>query len=160
MTPQEGFVSRLRWYRQRNRVTLDQIAAETRVQRELLEAFECNDLSQWPRGVYARAWVKGYATAVGLDPVDTVDEFCRLFPQGDRRMHAAIQDIASIVASPSEYQDEGRREERRRTPAVDPARRPAWHDPLTHAGKTLLVRLNSLKASPYLKTRRDPHASS
>ena len=159
MTPQEGFVSRLRWYRQRNRVTLDQIAAETRVQRELLEAFESNDLSQWPRGVYARAWVKGYATAVGLDPVDTVGEFCRLFPHGDRRMHGAIQDIASIVASPSEYQDEGRIEERRRT-AVNVAQKPAWHQPLTQAGKTLLVRLNSLKASPYLKTRRDPHTSS
>src|SRR5262245_57855218 len=140
MTPQEGFVSRLRWYRQRNRVTLDQIASETRVQRELLEAFENNDLSQWPRGVYARAWVRGYATAVGLDPDETIDEFCRLFPQGDRRLHGTIQEFASIVAHPSEYRDDFRQEDRRRTPAINMMPKAAWHQPLTQAGRTLMIR--------------------
>jgi len=159
MTPQEGFVSRLRWYRQRNRLTLDQIASETRVQRDLLEAFENNDLSLWPRGLYARAWVRGYAQAVGLDPAETVDEFCRLFPHGDRRLRKTIQGIATIVASPSEYQEESRQEDRRRTPEVNLMPKPVWHQPITQAGKTLLVRLNSLKGSPYLKARRDPRTS-
>jgi transcriptional regulator with XRE-family HTH domain len=160
MTPQEGFVSRLRWYRQRNRVTLDQIASETRVQRELLEAFENNDLSQWPKGVYARAWVRGYASAVGLDPVDTVDEFCRLFPQGDRRLQGTIQDMAAVVAAPSEYQDDFPHEERRRSPSINMMPRRTWHQPITQLGKTLMIRLNALKASPYLKPRRDPRTSS
>jgi cytoskeletal protein RodZ len=151
MTPQEGFIARLRWYRQRSRVSLDQIATETRVQRELLEAFENNDLSQWPRGLYARSWVRGYAAAVGLEPGDTVDEFCRLFPQGDRRAQPTLQEIASIVASPSEYRDD--HEERRRATDNVVAAKPTWHSALVHAGKTLMARLHSLKAEPSLKPR-------
>ena len=68
MTPQEAFVTRLRRHRQRNRISLDEIAAETRVKKEMFEALEANDLSAWPRGLYARAWVRTYACAVGLDP--------------------------------------------------------------------------------------------
>ena len=99
MTPQETFVTRLRRHRQRNGISLDEMATDTRVKRELLEALEQNDLSEWPRGLYARAWIRAYATAVGLDPIDTVDEFCRLFPQGDRRANSTIKEIASIVAA-------------------------------------------------------------
>src|SRR5918994_214249 len=101
MSPQETFVIRLRRHRLRNAISLDEIAGETRVKRELFEAFESNDLSEWPRGLYARAWIRAYASAVGLDPIDTVDEFCRLFPQGDRRANSTIKEIASIVAEPS-----------------------------------------------------------
>lgn len=105
MTPQETFVTRLRRHRQRNRLSLDDIAADTRVKREHLEALENNDLSAWPRGLYARAWIRAYASAVGLDPIDTVDEFCRLFPAGDRRGRGTVEEIAAIVASASEFQD-------------------------------------------------------
>src|SRR5688500_11587544 len=95
MSPQETFVTRLRRHRQKGRISLDDIAAEMRVKRELLEALENNDLSEWPRGLYARALIRTYASAVGLDPLDTVDEFCRLFPHGDRRASATIQEIAA-----------------------------------------------------------------
>jgi transcriptional regulator with XRE-family HTH domain len=127
MTPQETFVTRLRRHRERNRISLEEIAAETRVKKELFEALEANDLSTWPRGLYARAWVRTYACAVGLDPIDTVDEFCRLFPQGDRRGHATMQDIAAIVASAGEFKDEFPHPERRRSdlrpaPAAAPQR--------------------------------------
>jgi hypothetical protein len=106
VTSQEAFVTRLRRHRERNGISLDDIAAETRIKWELLVAFEQNDLSAWPRGVYARAWIRAYASAIGFDPIDTVDEFCRLFPHGDRRAGATITEIASIVAAPSEYRDE------------------------------------------------------
>jgi cytoskeletal protein RodZ len=79
MTPQESFITRLRRHRERNRVSLDEIVSQTRIKREQLEAFERGDLEQWPRGIYARAWVRAYANVVGLDPIDTVDEFCKLF---------------------------------------------------------------------------------
>jgi hypothetical protein len=121
VTPQDTFVARLRRHRERNGVSLDEIAAETRIKRELLEAFEQNDLTAWPRGVYARAWIRAYASAIGFDPIDTVDEFCRLFPQGDRRAGPTIGEIAAIVASPSEYRDEAPAladGDRRRTPAT------------------------------------------
>jgi hypothetical protein len=106
MTDQETFVIRLRRHRERNRIPLDEIARNTRVKRELLEALEQNDLSTWPRGLYARAYVRSYAEAVGLDPDDTVDEFCRLFPQGDRRAEGTMREIAAIVASESGWRDD------------------------------------------------------
>ena len=86
MTPQETFVTRLRRHRQRAGTSLAEIAADTRVKADLFEAFERNDLSGWPRGLYARAWIRAYASAVGLDPIDTVDEFRRIFTQGGRRV--------------------------------------------------------------------------
>jgi len=149
MTPQEGFVTRLRRYRERYRISLDEIAEEHNIRRDLLEAFENNDLSQWPRGLYARAWVRAYAGMVGLDPDATVDEFCRLFPQGDRRAQGTIREIAAIVASPSEYHDEIEHEDRRQhadgEPAVD---EPEWHAPLVEAARTLRTRMGALKAAP------------
>ena len=106
MTPQETFITRLRRHRERNQISLDEVARETRIKREQLDSFERGDLSAWPRGIYARAWIRGYATVVGLDPIDTVDEFCRLFPEGDRRAGDTLRDFAAIIASPSTYRDE------------------------------------------------------
>jgi cytoskeletal protein RodZ len=119
MNPQDAFVTRLRRYRERNQISLDELASMLRVKRELLEAFERNDLSEWPRGLYARAWVRAYANAVGLDPADTVEQFCRLFPHGDRRAGGTMQEMAAIVAHASEYRDEfGHVTDRRRPQGV------------------------------------------
>ena len=106
MTPQESFITRLRRHRERNRIGLDEIVAQTRIKREQLEAFERGDLENWPRGIYARAWVRAYANVVGLDPIDAVDEFCKLFPHGDRRAQPTFREYAAIIAHQSTYQDE------------------------------------------------------
>ena len=58
---------------------------------------ERNDLSRWPTGIYARAFMREYASAIGEDPETTVDEFCRWFPQGDRRAEPVIRGQAEIV---------------------------------------------------------------
>lgn len=159
MSPQETFVTRLRRHRQRNRITLEEIATETRVKRELLEALENNDLSQWPRGLYARAWIRAYASAVGLDPLDTVDEFCRLFPQGDRRASGTIQEIATIIAAASEYRDEfDHPEDRRRTtPQINVMPRQAWHATVVQAVRGVWARC--VTAAPYARARRAPRTS-
>jgi transcriptional regulator with XRE-family HTH domain len=143
MNPQETFVTRLRRQRQRSRVSIEAIAANLRIRPELIEAFESNDLSAWPRGLYARAWIRTYALSVDLDPVDTLDEFCRLFPQGDRRAGGTIQEIAAIVASPSEYRDEFAHPVGRRSSDEQPAAEPrqAWHSFLTQPGRALWNRL-------------------
>jgi cytoskeletal protein RodZ len=156
MSPQETFVTQLRRNRQKNRISLDEIAAEMRVKRELLEALENNDLSEWPRGLYARALIRTYACAVGLDPLDTVDEFCRLFPHGDRRAQATIQEIAAIVAAPSEYRDEFSNGEGRRStdrPRAHDGSKPAWHSPLS----ALWMRVAAV--APHLRPRRTPGAT-
>ena len=148
MTPQEAFITRLRRYRERCRLSVDEIATEHNIRRDLLEAFENGDLAQWPRGLYARAWIRAYAGAVGLDPEATVDEFCRLFPHGDRRAEGVIRDIAAIVASPSEYRDEIDHEDRRQQSDQEPtADDPEWHAPLTEAARTLRTRMGGLKVA-------------
>jgi transcriptional regulator with XRE-family HTH domain len=145
MNPQETFTTRLRRHRERNRIALDDIARDTRVKRELLEAFERNELSEWPSGLYARAWVRAYASAVGLDPIDTVDEFCRLFPHGDRRTGGTVQEIAAIVAHPSQYRDEFGHEIDRRGGAaqINVLPKQTWPRALTQAGRAFWVRLMS-----------------
>jgi cytoskeletal protein RodZ len=158
MSPQETFVTRLRRHRQRNRISLDELSTEIRVKKELLEALEGNDLSEWPRGLYARAWIRGYATAVGLDPDEAVDDFCRLFPNGDRRTHGTIREIAAIVASPSELRDEYQGPERRARPADAPAPTPAWHTPVSKGALNVWVRVLSA-AGPYIRARRAPRTS-
>jgi hypothetical protein len=123
MTPQESFITRLRRHRERNRIALDEIVTQTRIKREQLEAFERGDLENWPRGIYARAWVRAYASVVGLDPIDTVDEFCKLFPHGDRRAQPTFREYAAIIAHQSTYQDEFEHlaETDRRAPEGSPA---------------------------------------
>jgi hypothetical protein len=131
-----------------------------RVKSELIEALENNDLSEWPRGLYARALIRTYATVVGLDPGDTVDEFCRLFPQGDRRANGTIRDIATIVAAPSEYRDEFPHPQDRRAAADQPPPAPllSWHMPVTQAARAAWAKLASA-AGPYLRARRAPRTT-
>jgi transcriptional regulator with XRE-family HTH domain len=149
------FVTRLRRQRLRARVSVEQIADTLRIKPDLIAAFENNDLSEWPRGLYSRAWVRAYATAVDLDPVDTVEEFCRLFPQGDRRSGSTIQEIASIVAAPSEYRDEFKHPEgRRSTDRVIATRKPSWHAFLTQPTRALWSRLTG--APPEFAEERAP----
>ncbi len=152
MNPQEIFVGRLRRHRERNRISLEEIASETRIKRELLEALECGDLSGWPRGLYARAWMRAYASAIGVDAIDTVDEFCRLFPQGDRRVQPTIQEIAAIVATPSEYKDDfkGISEVDRRgtatginAPHINVMPKLRWRDTLSQFGRLLTSRFSA-----------------
>src|SRR3954452_23748707 len=136
MTTQETFVTRLRRNRERNRISLEDMARDTNIKQEQLEALEQNDLSTWPRGLYARAWIRAYASLVGLDPEDTVNEFCRLYPQGDRRNGGTIREYASIVAHPPGYRDEiPHADRRRRVEGEEPAITDPWRDPVVQAAR-------------------------
>jgi hypothetical protein len=140
MTPQETFIARLRRHRERNHISLDEVVSQTRIKREQLEAFEHGDLDTWPRGIYARAWVRGYASVIGLDPIDTVDEFCKLFPQGDRRAQGTFRDFAAIIAHASTYQDEfeAEHDRRRTTEQVQGPPKSAWRQQMTRLVRSLL----------------------
>jgi len=142
MTAQESFILRLRRQRERNQISLEELTASTRVSHELLEAFERNDLSGWPSGLYARAIVRGYATVVGLDATATVNEFCRLFPQGDRRTASTVQEMATIVAHISEYTDEfDRGSDRRREASLLELPQPKRRAVLARAIQALWARI-------------------
>jgi len=155
MNPQEAYIARLRRHRERHQISLEEIAAVTRMKCELLEAFERGDLSDWPRGLYARAWVRAYASVVGLDPLDTVDEFCRLFQHGDRRTGRTLEEMAGIVGHESDYHDEfSHQTDRRGAPRFNVLPAPAWHTLLARAVAGMwmraMARLTSA-ASPRLK---------
>jgi transcriptional regulator with XRE-family HTH domain len=71
----------LRRERERAGVTLETISTRTKVGRALLESLERNDVSRWPNGIFRRAFVRGYANQVGLDPDYVVALFLRAFPE-------------------------------------------------------------------------------
>jgi transcriptional regulator with XRE-family HTH domain len=105
MSDRQTFGPRLRRERERRGISLDTIAAVTKVSAELWEGLERNDFSRWPSGIFARAFVRDYARAVGLDADDVVDEFCRLFPVGDRRAARLIQAQAQLIGHDTTYAD-------------------------------------------------------
>jgi len=151
MTAQESFILRLRRQRERTEISLEELTASMRVSCDLLEAFERNDLSEWPSGLYARAIVRGYATVVGLDATAVVNEFCRLFPHGDRRTASTVQEMATIVAHISEYTDEFDRgaDRRRGAPPLEILPVPPRHTTaLTRAIHALWARILLFKPRP------------
>jgi hypothetical protein len=97
MADRDQFGPSLRREREKRRVTLETIAASTKVSVDLWEGLERNDFSRWPSGIFARAFVRDYARTVGLDADGVVDEFCRLFPIGDRRTNRIIEAQAELI---------------------------------------------------------------
>jgi transcriptional regulator with XRE-family HTH domain len=97
MSEKDTFGLRLRLERERRGISLETIAAVTRVGTDLWEGLERNDLTDWPSGIFARAFVRDYARAVGLDAEEIVDEFCRHFPIGDRRAARLLKGQGRIV---------------------------------------------------------------
>ena len=101
-----AFGPNLRRRRLQRGITLEQIANATKVAQDLFEGLERNDFSRWPTGIYARAYVRQYAYAIGLDPDSTVDEFCRWFDQGDRRAERIVREHSAIVGHALDWQDD------------------------------------------------------
>jgi len=106
MTDRDIFGPRLRRQREARRVSLEQIAAATKVDVELWAGMERNDFARWPSGVFARAFVREYARLIGVDPEETVNEFCRWFEQGDRRRGRIIREEAELLGFESRWRDD------------------------------------------------------
>jgi transcriptional regulator with XRE-family HTH domain len=106
MSEQDTFGPLLRRERERRGLSLETLAQETNVSVDLWAGLEANDFSRWPRGVIARSFVRDYAKAVGLDEDEVVDDFCRLFPVGDRRTGRLIRGQAEIIGHQTSYADE------------------------------------------------------
>jgi hypothetical protein len=87
-------------------VSLAQLVEATKANPEIWKALEDNDLSRWPTRIYARSLIRQYAEHVGLDPEELVNEFCRLFPHGDRRAENLLRDQASLIGHRLVWQGE------------------------------------------------------
>ena len=81
---QSDFGAKLRAAREREGVSLRQIAASTKISTAALEALESNDLERLPGGIFTRSFVRSFASEVGLDPEEAVREF--LAQSGVERM--------------------------------------------------------------------------
>src|SRR2546421_12983960 len=78
--PESDFGSRMRQVREQRGISLRQIADHTKISVSQLEALERNDISRLPGGIFSRAFVRSYASEVGLDPEATIQEFIAQFP--------------------------------------------------------------------------------
>jgi hypothetical protein len=133
MAERDEFGPNLRAARMRRGMTIAALAEATKVGSDLWEGLERNDLSRWPAGIYARAYVRAYAAEVGLDPEATVDEFCRCFPTGDRRAGRLVRENAALLGHESRWEDDlGHLEHDRRAAPAAPGRAPAF---LTNRGR-------------------------
>ena len=80
----ETFGPHLRAERERRGISLDSIAAQTKIRKSFLESLERGDFSKWPAGdVFRRAYIRDYAEAIGLSPESVFGDFIRLFPVND-----------------------------------------------------------------------------
>src|SRR5918999_3071894 len=73
------FAEYLRAERERRRVTLEQIADETKIASRHLEALERGDVRNWPGGMYRRAMMRAYAESIGVDREFALRQFEQAF---------------------------------------------------------------------------------
>jgi transcriptional regulator with XRE-family HTH domain len=100
----------LRRERERRGITLKTVADQTKVAVPLLEGLESGDLNRWPGGIYRRAFVRAYATALGLD----ADEVVKRFEQEHPSPEAVAAAAAALENAQASSVD---------NPTVTPARR-------------------------------------
>jgi cytoskeleton protein RodZ len=84
------FGVRLKHAREAQNVPLRHIATVTKISLSTLEALEREDFSRLPGGIFGRAFVRAYATEVGLDPDLTVQEFLVEYDRFDRERAARV----------------------------------------------------------------------
>ena len=82
-TPGQRFGRRLREEREHRGITLDAIAASTKIKASLFAGLERGDISDWPAGIFQRGFVREYARSIGLTPEPVVAEFMTVFAAGD-----------------------------------------------------------------------------
>jgi len=79
VTPQQKFGEALRRRREQRGISLKDLAHRTKISASLLAGIERGDCSRWPGGIYSRAWVREYASAIGLDAEQIAARFTNCF---------------------------------------------------------------------------------
>lgn len=103
-----GFGERLRAARERRGVSLRQIANATKISVAVLDALERNDISKLPGGIFGRAFVRSYASEVGLDPEATIQDFIAQFPNDSVIAgHPTSDRVEDTVATESDRRTAG-----------------------------------------------------
>lgn len=119
VSDRRGLGERLKRQRERRGITLQQISQSSKVPASLFAGLEAGDCSRWPAGLYARAYIRAYADAIGLNADETVEEFVAAFgstikaggidgPQSNARAGNALR-LSLVEESPIELEGLGRR---------------------------------------------------
>jgi cytoskeleton protein RodZ len=96
--------ARLRDAREAKGLSVDSLAAKTRVAPRMLSAIERNDLSTVPPRPYGRGFVRAYAQEVGLDPDTTVRAyFARFEPVAPTHAHHTSDDWVGVAGDSSSW---------------------------------------------------------
>src|SRR5689334_14215330 len=90
-TSRDDLGSTLRVARERRGLSLRQLSDATKISLRTLEALELNEFSRLPAGVFSRAFVRSYATEVGLDPDAAVRQFVDECPPDAAGKPAGVQ---------------------------------------------------------------------
>ncbi|MBP1949194.1 RodZ domain-containing protein [Virgibacillus litoralis] len=72
---------RLKEAREENKISLESLQETTKIQKRYLEAIEQGNFHILPGKFYARAFIKEYANAVGLDSTELLEEYKDEIPQ-------------------------------------------------------------------------------
>ncbi|UOQ93283.1 helix-turn-helix domain-containing protein [Halobacillus shinanisalinarum] len=72
--------SRLREAREGKQLTLEEIQSTTKIQKRYLQAIENNEFGTLPGKFYTRAFIREYASAVGLNPEQVMEEHSSELP--------------------------------------------------------------------------------
>ena len=78
------FGPQLKARREQQGITLASISVATKIGVPLLEALERGDVTNWPKGIFRRAFFRDYAAAIGAPVDDLLAEFLHLFPEDGR----------------------------------------------------------------------------
>lgn len=74
--PQPSLGASLRAARLGRNITLEAVAAHTKINAGFFRDLERDDLSKWPSGqFYRESYLRAYADAVGLDPAEVIDAY-------------------------------------------------------------------------------------
>lgn len=88
-----GIGERLKEARLEQDLSLESLQETTKIQKRYLEAIEQENFKILPGNFYARAFIKEYASAVGLDPNEILEEYKEDLPQSEDNSAAPYSHI-------------------------------------------------------------------
>lgn len=103
--PLEGAGQRLRRAREEAGLTVEQVAAETRIPLRHLEVIEAGDFEALPARTYAIGFSRTYAKAVGLDPSDIARQVRE--ETGAARVHEPVRSSSFEPGDPARVPTRG-----------------------------------------------------
>src|SRR5688500_6249901 len=164
-----GFGARLRLQRERQQITLAAIADQTKIKASLLERLEHDDVSQWPKGIFRRAYIRAYAQAIGLEPDAVAREYLELYPDPAEEVTpaalVAVRGGASawpptrlhlLIGSAMDALPSRRAQSSRQGRAGDAAAAVAVEAPTTESQVTPAVADSASTAAPHMPANSEP----